>query len=126
MSDKVGTVATYTGLTEDQTRRFVGALLAVGLEIIESQHYAALAASHEKLVQALEECAEALELALARLGCPVEGNDGGGAGRHDADSMCAINTLDSVRAALAHAAKLTSADPNRTIARKLIARMEGK
>ena len=44
---------------------------------------------------------EALEMALGRLGCAVESNDGGGAGRHDADSWGGINTLRRIKAALA-------------------------
>ena len=56
--------------------------------------------SFDAMRDALLECAEALELALARLGCPVEANDGGGVGRHDAESYGGIATLERVRAAL--------------------------
>lgn len=53
-----------------------------------------------RLEAALRDCAEMLELSLARLGCPVEGNDGGGAGRHDAESFGGISALKEARAAL--------------------------
>ena len=51
---KTEQVASYTGLNEDQTRRFVGCLLAVGLQIVETKDYAALQSSHEELVKALD------------------------------------------------------------------------
>lgn len=44
MSDKIATVSKFTGLTEDETNRFVGCLLAVGLEITESAYIANLEA----------------------------------------------------------------------------------
>lgn len=44
----------------------------------------------------LESCAEHLEMALSRLGCPTEGNDGGSHG-HDADDMGGINALENAR-----------------------------
>lgn len=54
----------------------------------------------DKLREALQDCAEHLELALARLGCPVHGNDGGGDGKHDADSFGGCGALERARAAL--------------------------
>jgi hypothetical protein len=54
MSEKINTVSEFTGLSADQTKRFVGALLAVGLEISETSRTAALEASHKELVKALK------------------------------------------------------------------------
>ena len=62
------------------------------------------AAEREKRLaveEALLDCAEHLEMALGRLGCPVESNDGGGAGHHDADSFGGVNALRRAREALA-------------------------
>jgi hypothetical protein len=52
--ETVSTVAKYTGLTEDETRRFVGYLLAVGLEIDESSRIAELEAQNVRLREALD------------------------------------------------------------------------
>lgn len=60
-------------------------------------------------VEALEDAGESLELALGRLGCAVEANDGGGAGHHDVESYGGIYTLRRIKSALAAAAKLTEA-----------------
>ena len=49
-----------------------------------------------ELLDGLEACATALELALSRLGCPTEGNDGGSHG-HDADDMGGIAALENAR-----------------------------
>jgi len=49
-----------------------------------------------ELEAGLEACAENLELALSRLGCPTEGNDGGSHG-HDADDMGGIAALGNAR-----------------------------
>jgi hypothetical protein len=49
-----------------------------------------------ELEAGLESCAESLELALSRLGCPTEGNDGGSHG-HDADDMGGIRVLEAAR-----------------------------
>ena len=72
-------------------------------ESLQEKANAALIAAAPDLYAALEECAESLELALARIGCAVEGNDGGGAGHHDADSFGGINVLRRSREALAKA-----------------------
>ena len=64
---------------------------------------ARLLAAAPDLYAALEECAESLELALGRIGCGVQGNDGGGAGKHDADSFGGINVLRRSREALTKA-----------------------
>jgi len=49
-----------------------------------------------ELEDGLESCAEHLELALSRLGCPTNGNDGGSHG-HDADGMGGVLALDDAR-----------------------------
>lgn len=49
-----------------------------------------------ELETGLEYCAENLELALSRLGCPTHANDGGACG-HDADSMGGISALEDAR-----------------------------
>lgn len=49
-----------------------------------------------ELEAGLESCAESLELALSRLGCPTQGNNGGAFG-HDADDMGGIRALEDAQ-----------------------------
>lgn len=54
ISKEIRSVSEFTGLTEDQTLRFVGCLLRVGLEIFPSAKLAALQRSHDELLRLAE------------------------------------------------------------------------
>ena len=60
ISKEIRSVSEFTGLTEDQTLRFVGCLLRVGLEIFPSAKLAALQQSHDACYNALNEAATIL------------------------------------------------------------------
>ena len=61
---------------------------------------ARLIASSPDLYAALYDCAEMLELALGRIGCSIQANNGGGSSNHDSESFGGVNTLARVRSVL--------------------------